>query len=112
MAIPFTQFLRPNGKSVPTEIEMPPDIEKMAQELIAKGYKFEIEELNTNEVHMDCSLPGADGPVALELSDNGPAIIDAVKRLVKESHEFVFEKNKGQTVEFWDEEENPEEFWK
>jgi hypothetical protein len=42
MSIKFTQFLRPDGKQVPTEIDMPDEVEKMAHELILAGCRFEI----------------------------------------------------------------------
>jgi hypothetical protein len=90
MSIKFTQFLRPNGKPVPTEIEMPENIEKMAHELINAGCRFEIEELGTGVIHMDCTMKGSEGPLALELCENGPPIVEAVERLVKDSHSLVF----------------------
>lgn len=92
MAIKFTQYLRPNGKKVSAEIDMPEDIESMARRLSSAGYKFEIEELSTGVVHMDCSADGAEGPVAIELCENGPPVVFAVERLVRESHEIVFGK--------------------
>lgn len=107
MSIKFTQFLRPNGTPVPVEVDMPEDVEKMAHQLIDSGYKFEIEQLTTGEVHMDCSKPGAEAPIALELCQNGPSVIDAIDRLVRLSHMKAFSKK----IEVFEEDENPEEFW-
>ncbi len=92
MSIFFTQFLRPDGRKVPTEIDMPEDVEKMAHELISAGCRFEIEELSTGVIHMDCTAIGGEGPLALELCDNGPPVVDAVERLVRESHSIFFAK--------------------
>jgi hypothetical protein len=90
MSIKFTQFLRPDGKQVPTEIDMPDEVEKMAHELILAGCRFEIEELSTGVIHMDCTMRGGEGPLALELCDNGPPVLEAVERLVRESHSLIF----------------------
>lgn len=106
MSIKFTQFLRPNGKSITVEVDMPEDIDKMAHQLIENGYRFEIEQLTTGEVHMDCSKLQED-PVAVELCQNGPPVIEAINRLVKISHMKVFSKK----IEIYDEDENPVEFW-
>ena len=95
MAIPFTQFLRPDGRKTSVSIDMPEEIELMATALIESGYKFEIEELSTGMVHMDCSTYGAEGPVALELCQNGPPVIAAVERLVRDSHITVFGDKNG-----------------
>lgn len=110
MGIPFTQFLRPNGEKVYVSIDMPQEIEQMANYLVEKGYKFEMEQLKTGKIHMDCSKEGAEGPVALELCDDGPSLVKCVERLVKESHYIVFSKNN--TVEVWEEDEDPEQFWR
>ena len=88
MSIKFTQISK--GERFPTEIEMPPDIENMALELISKGCRFEMELLRNGMVHMDCTMRGAEGPVALELCENGPPVLKAVERLVRESHSFIF----------------------
>ena len=95
MAIPFTQFLRPDGRKTSVVIDMSEEIELMARSLIERGYKFEIEELSTGMVHMDCSILGAEGPVALELCQNGPPVIASVERLVRDSHLVVFGDKNG-----------------
>lgn len=108
MAIRFNKFMRPEGVHATTEVKTSPEIDSMASDLTLQGYKFEMEQLATGQIHMDCSKPGSEGPVALELCTD-ESINSAVERLVRESHSFVFEKKE---VEFWDEDENPEEFWK
>jgi len=99
------QFSDPDEK-VPTEIEMYKETEKMARDLVSKGYRFEMQKLPSGALHMDCFRPGSEGPVSLELCDGGFSSEQA-DRLVREAHSFVFK-----DVEFWDEDENPEEFWK
>jgi hypothetical protein len=89
-----------------TEMEVHADTEKMAAELVSAGYRFEMQKLPSGGCHMDCSRPGSEGPVSLELCEGGFSA-ELADRLVREAHSFVF----GE-IEFWDEEENPEEFWK
>jgi len=73
----------------------------MAEQLVSAGYRFEMQKLPSGGFHMDCSRPGAEGPVSLELCESGFSA-ELTDRLVREAH----------GVEFWDEDENPEEFWK
>ena len=87
MSIPFTQFLRPDGRRRDVTIDMPEEIEAKAHELIEAGYRFEIEELTTGHVHMDCSRPDDDEPVALKVCANGPPVITAVTELVNDAYE-------------------------
>jgi hypothetical protein len=81
--IPFTQFLRPDGRRMDVSVERPPEVYALAMGLVANGYRFEIEELRDGTVSMDCSRPEDDGPVAMELCRNGPEVPDAVDRLVR-----------------------------
>lgn len=100
------QFSDLDGE-IPTEIDMSEETERMAEQLISAGYRFEVQKLPSGVVHMDCFRPGSEGPVSLELCESGFSAEQA-DRLVREAHSFVFKDE----VEFWDEDENPEEFWK
>lgn len=80
MSIPFTQYLRPNGYSRPIEIDMPPDIEGMAQELIVLGCHFDAEVLTTGKISFTCERD--DDLFSIQLCDNGPQVIEAVRDLV------------------------------
>ncbi|NBT57236.1 hypothetical protein EBT16_00470 [bacterium] len=109
------QFSDPDQK-VPTEIEMPEETERMAAELVSAGYRFEMQKLPSGVLHMDCSRPGSEGPVSLELCESGFSSEQA-DRLVREAHSFVFKDEETvrtaiDMVELWDEDENLEEFWK
>jgi hypothetical protein len=88
MPIPFTQFV--NKKPVGVEMETNSKTEELARRLLDGGYRFEMEELLGGMVHMDCSKPGAEGPVALELCENGPPVAVYLERLVKDSYDVVF----------------------
>ncbi len=78
--IPFTQFLRPNGRARQVTIEASGDTEEMARSLIEKGARFEIEVLMNGIIHMDCQI--GDKLLANQLCENGPPVLEAVKELV------------------------------
>ena len=86
-SIPFTQFLRPDGRTRAVLIDRPDAIALKAGELIARGYRFEVEELMDGTVsmtveHADCE----DGPFAIELCPNGPAVPETVDRLIADAY--------------------------
>jgi hypothetical protein len=86
--------------------------EKKAEELLLKKCKFEIQELKNGFFHVDCSKEGMEGPIALELCEDEKELQNGLKKIVEDAYFFVFEKNKEEMVEFWDEDEDPENFWK
>jgi hypothetical protein len=47
MTIPFTQYLRLNGRKRPVEIDRPEEIEAIARRFIESGGRYECEELTT-----------------------------------------------------------------
>ena len=93
MTIPFTQYLRPNGRRVPVTIARAPEIEKLAADFIAKGGRFECEELTTGQVSLTAFHPrGGDGDgadIAIEIVMNGPKVPDAVDQLVKAAQKWL-----------------------
>jgi len=89
MSIPFTQYLRPNGRTRPVEFDTDPTIEAMAMDLIAHGAHFDAEVLTTGHVSLTCERDdeeGETGVLASELIDNGPGMKEAVDRLVTQAH--------------------------
>lgn len=88
MSIPFTQFLRPNGRRAQVSIQRPAPIEEMALQLTSAGCRFEIEELQTGLVSIEAVAANHDSPddphcLALELVVNGPAVPEAVDALIQ-----------------------------
>jgi hypothetical protein len=80
----FTQFLFPNGRKESITIDMPDEIERIADEISAHGYRFEIECFpDTQLVHMDCC--NDDAPLWIEVVKNGPDVPIAVEHLVRQS---------------------------
>jgi len=82
MAIPFTQYLRPDGRRRSVEIERPEDIERKALQIIQAGYVFECEHLTTGHASFTIADPVKGEDVAIEVVPSGPAVPDAVDRLV------------------------------
>lgn len=84
--IPFTQFLRPDGRKIPVVFERDGKIAAVAAELIKVGCTFEVEALKTGEVSLECIGPDADS-LATELCANGPDVPEVVDRLVMAARE-------------------------
>lgn len=83
--IPFTQHLMPDGRRVPQWIERPPEIEARARELIALGFSFHCEMLSDfRSISLTIEGSNDEGDLAIELCANGPAVLEAVDRLVME----------------------------
>jgi hypothetical protein len=83
--IPFTQFMRPNGRQVDVSIDRPADIAAKAQSIIDRGFRFECEHLTTNEVSL--TIAGKDDDLDIEICANGPGLVGpAVDRLIERAH--------------------------
>ena len=95
MNIPFTQFLLPSGRRAAVSIDVEDaEIDTLAAELLARGARFEVEMLRTGHVSLECcsSKPDEHGDrttYAHEISDNGPPVVEAVKRLVREARRRI-----------------------
>ena len=83
--IPFTQYMRPDGRRVEISIERPEEICKKAEAIINAGYCFEIEVLTTGLVSMTISDDEADHD--MEIVDNGPGVPVAVDRMINRFYE-------------------------
>jgi hypothetical protein len=82
--IPFTQHLMPDGRTDQQWIDRPPEVEARARALIALGCTFHVELLSDwITVSLTVEHPDSEmGDIAIELAPNGPAVLDAVDRLV------------------------------
>ena len=89
MAIPFTQYMRPDGRPVAVSVDRPPAAEAMAREVIAAGWRFECEHMLTGQVHLFVTDPATGQDVCGELCDNGPTVPAAVDRLVAAAHALL-----------------------
>lgn len=91
MAIPFIQYLRPDGRRKDVSINRPDNIEEMARKFISAGGWYECEVLSTGEVSLTVcyNLDGEDEDIAIELCKNGPEVNHKVDELVAKSVEFL-----------------------
>jgi hypothetical protein len=90
MSIPFTQYLRPDGRTRDEWIDgRPPEIEQLAQQFIAAGGKFEAEVLTTGYVSLTAVFEMNDEmeDIAIRVVPNGPEVLTAVDELVREAVE-------------------------
>lgn len=87
--IPFTQYLRPDGRKRDTSIERPDEVFTKAKAVIKAGGRFEIEELQDGTVSMTVEHPDAEEEgqsVSHLLCPNGPAVPATVDRLVEDAY--------------------------
>ena len=85
--IKFTQYLLPDGRTQPQWIQMGPEIEAKADQIAARGYRFEMEVLSD---YVTCSFtihdPDKGEDVAIKLCPNGPAVPGTISDLINEFH--------------------------
>ena len=87
MAIKFTQYVLPNGHKRDEFIDRPAEIEALADKFVASGGWYEAEILRTGEVSFTACrrVDGEPQDIDIEVVPNGPAVLDAVDRLVRRS---------------------------
>ncbi len=83
--IPFTQYIRPNGRKRQGDFERPQEVYDQAMAIIKAGYCFEIEELSTGKISMTISNGKED--VAIRICDNGPEVLTSIDDLVNGFYE-------------------------
>lgn len=81
-SIPFTQFMRPDGRPVQVSIDRPDDIVAKAQSIIARGYRFECEALTDGHVSLTIT-DEENGDLDIEVVPNGSEVPTAVDRLIE-----------------------------
>lgn len=93
MSIPFTQFMRPDGRRKDETIDRPEHVEKVALSLFERGVRFEAEVLMDGSVSLEAVGPededGDPTSLAIEVVPNGPGVAEAVDRLVLKASERI-----------------------
>lgn len=87
MTIPFTQYMMPNGFKNPVEISLDEETEAKAQQILAKGYRFECEMLSD---YRTCSFSithptldeGEPYDVVTAIATNGPGIRQTITHMI------------------------------
>jgi len=91
MSILFTQYKLPRGQREHVTFDATPEIEEKAHALLDHGFHFDVELLMTGMVSMTCEYTSdyTDdvGPVAIEISPNGPGIDQYVNKLVTDAYD-------------------------
>ncbi len=83
MDIPFTQYLRPNGRKVQVQFQCEnADVAAKAQRILAAGFRLECEELMNGMVSL--TIGNDEEDLAWQLCPNGPEVPAAVHRLILE----------------------------
>ena len=85
--IPFTQYLRPDGRKRKLEISRPPEIEEKAHNIIEQGFRFECEELTTGQVSVTIFDPEQEEDVCIRVIPNGSDVLVAVDKLITDFNE-------------------------
>lgn len=96
--IEFVQYLMPNGRKRPQWIDRPPDITALANELRSAGVELSCEMLpDYNTISLSAEMDDADGEtvqLAGGLCQNGPAVLDAVDKLIRTARQSLSERAK------------------
>ena len=80
--IPFTQFMRPDGRRRSTGIDVAEDVASKARKLIADGLAFECEVLATGEASFTITDPD-EGDLDIRVVPNGPGVREAIEEMVR-----------------------------
>lgn len=91
--IPFTQFLRPDGRRREVSIVRSDEVARQAQQLIEAGCRLEIEELTTGHVSMTVERDDAEGETQVlgqRIVMNGPKVPSAVDSMITEAFGTLF----------------------
>lgn len=81
--IPFTQYLRPDGRKRVVSIDLPDAVAQRAALIIEKGLVFECEELSTGQVSFTITDP-REGDLDIRICMNGPDVPETVEKLIME----------------------------
>jgi hypothetical protein len=91
--IPFTQFLRPSGERRQTFIDMPREVALLAKRFLEEGGRYTSEMIRPGEVNLcaEFTIDDERRDIVSLIAQNGPDIVDAVEKLIRESYKFLQE---------------------
>lgn len=87
ITVPFTQYVRPNGRKREVSIEVNDTLAPMVQAIIAKGLRFECEVLSTGVISL--SISNGEEDITGVLVDNGPGVRLAVERMIQDGYSKI-----------------------
>ena len=94
MAIPFTQYLQPNGAKRAVVIDVDEETEAQAKILIDKGYHFDVEILNTGLISLTCE--DDEDLISIEICENDASIPNTVRKVIRTAIERINESENEQ----------------
>lgn len=80
-AIPFTQYMMPNGRRQAVHIDRPDEISVRAEKIIERGYRFEVEMLSDFQT-ISLTIANDEDDHEIEICQNGPEVPDAIDRMI------------------------------
>jgi hypothetical protein len=83
IAVEFTQYLRPDGRTKPATINVADDLSTHIEVIKRMGARLECEVLMPDMVSLTISDPELEEDFDMELVPNGPGVLDAVDRLIR-----------------------------
>lgn len=91
MTIPFTQYLRPEGRKREVSIDLSEEAEAKAHAFLERGGWFECEELATGHASLTACfvVDGEPQDIAIRVVPNGPGVAAAVESLVDEANKHA-----------------------
>ena len=87
--IPFTQYMKPDGRKVPVEFDVEDEAASKAMAIIEHGWRFEVEELTTMEASLTVFDPEEEINVAIRVVQNGPPVVEAVDDIINEAFVLI-----------------------
>lgn len=82
VTVPFTQYLRPDGRQRAVTIEVPDHLSEKVKRILDAGLVFECEELSTGICSFTITSPEQDE--LIKLCPNGPKVPATVVALIEE----------------------------
>ena len=81
----FTQYLMPDGRPVKVKTRVALGLRDKAELIVAAGFKFEIEMLQTGAISITIGDGLLDsGDYAHEVCANGPPVVTAIEKMISE----------------------------
>lgn len=89
MAIQFTEYMLPDGRTRPQWIDRPNDIEMKANALIMLGFRFEIEVLTSGMVSAEIRSSDRERLVVNCIAPNGPGLEVGLDRMIERGYSMI-----------------------
>lgn len=89
--VKVTQFIQPRGQRSPQTVYVPKELHEKVNFIVEKGGLLTAEVLSTGLVSLACEYD--DDDLVLELSSNGPRVLDTLEKVITKAYEKIKEMN-------------------